>query len=99
MSRPIGPIRPSSTEDREEARAEAMGCVSGCFIYVFGVVLAVAAGAAVQAVWHTNWLTLAVGALVLAGGCWLGSRLWPRVEPCMERFVPDPYPEEDEDDQ
>ncbi|MFJ9176995.1 hypothetical protein [Streptomyces sp. NPDC102360] len=90
---PIGPIRLSSTEDREEARAEALGCVSGCFIYVFAVVLAVAVGAAVQALWHTNWLTLAVGALVLAGGCWLGSRLWPRVE----RFVPEPYPEDDDD--
>lgn len=87
---PMGPIGPFQTEDR----AEAMGCVSGCFIYVFAVVLAVVVGAVVQAVWQTNWLTLAVGALVLAGGCWLGSRLWPRVE----RFVPDPYPEDDEDD-
>ncbi|MFJ8955054.1 hypothetical protein ACIRO1_33650 [Streptomyces sp. NPDC102381] len=89
MSSPIGPIRPFQTEDRDEA----MGCASGCFIVVFGAVLAFVVGIVVQAAWQMPLLSLVVGVLVLVGGFWLGSRIWPRVE----RYMPDPYPEDDDD--
>ncbi|MFI5659196.1 hypothetical protein [Streptomyces sp. NPDC051684] len=85
-----GPLKPFQTEDRDEA----MGCASGCFIVVLGGVLAFVVGVLVQAAWQMPLLTIVAGLLALVGGFWLGSRLWPRVE----RFVPDPFPEDDDDE-
>lgn len=70
-----------------------MGCASGCFIVVFGSILGIVVGVLVQAAWQMPLLALAVGALALVGGYWLGSRIWPRVEP----YMPDPYPEAEDD--
>ncbi|MFJ9173924.1 hypothetical protein [Streptomyces sp. NPDC102360] len=84
-----GPLGPFQTDDPDEA----MGCASGCFIVVFGAVLGFVVGILVQAAWSMSLLTLAAGLLASFAGFWAGNRLWPRVE----RYMPDPYPEDEDD--
>ncbi|WP_336054338.1 hypothetical protein [Streptomyces sp. CA2R101] len=83
-------MKPFQTDDADKARRGASGCV----IILFACVIAFAAMGVANWLWHMPWLTLTVGLAALVGSYRLGGLL----RPLIARHVPDPYPEDNKDD-
>lgn len=60
-----------------------------CFVVICGFVCALTVGFIVQALWGIGLVSIGAGLVSLFGGFRLGS--W------LARYLPDPYPEDDED--
>ncbi|WP_328335988.1 MULTISPECIES: hypothetical protein [unclassified Streptomyces] len=83
-------MKPFQTDDADKARRGASGCV----VIMFASVIAIVAMGVANWLWHIPLLTLTVGLAALVGSYRLGGRL----RPFIARHMPDPYPEDNKDD-